>query len=46
MTYFEGFIVPVPEGNKAAYKEHVGFQCAVNSLAKCCCLAYNANHSH
>src|SRR6476620_5447891 len=24
MTYFEGFIVPVPEGNKAAYKEHAG----------------------
>jgi uncharacterized protein YbaA (DUF1428 family) len=22
MTYFEGFIVPVPEGNKAAYERH------------------------
>ena len=22
MTYFEGFIVPVPEANKAAYQEH------------------------
>ena len=24
MTYFEGFIVPVPEVNKAAYQEHAG----------------------
>ena len=24
MTYFEGFIVPVPEANKAAYEEHAG----------------------
>ena len=22
MTYFEGFIVPVPEANKVAYQEH------------------------
>src|SRR6187551_2644933 len=22
MTYFEGFILPVPEANKAAYKQH------------------------
>ena len=22
MTYFEGFIVPVPEGNKDAYRKH------------------------
>jgi uncharacterized protein YbaA (DUF1428 family) len=22
MTYFEGFIVPVPEANKAAYRQH------------------------